>query len=113
MHISERLGLNKGRPVTAYESEILAAFGQFFIDEDFLFLRWGPTITLTSDYGVTIISVSRADRYSATVLLVMVPPPTLAPAQVKNVIVSASAQREGGADVGGDRTTQPAPHGGG
>lgn len=95
MHISERLGLNQGRPATAKESEILSAFERLFIEEDSLFLRWGPTITLTSDYGVTIISVSRADRYSATVLLVMVPPPTLTPAQVKNVIASASAKREG------------------
>lgn len=60
-----------------------------------MFLRWGPTITLTSDYGVTLVSVSRADRYRATVLLVMVPPPTLVPAQVKNVIASASAKQEG------------------
>ena len=95
MHLSERLGLNKGCPATAHESEILSAFEQLFLDQDFLFLRWGPTITLTSDYGVTIISVSRTDRHRATVLLDMVPPPTLAPAQVKNVIASARAKQEG------------------
>ena len=94
MHISERLGLNKGRPVTIDENEILAAFERLFINEDVLFLRWGSSITLTSDYGVTMVSVARADRFSAKVLFVMVPPGTLAPGLVKTVIASASAKQE-------------------
>lgn len=94
MHITERLGLNTGRPVTAAEAEILSAYEMLFIEEDFLFLRCGPTITLTSDFGVTIVSVPRADRSGATVKLVMVPSSVLSPAQIKNVISVASAAQE-------------------
>jgi hypothetical protein len=96
MHITERLGLNSGRPVTAAEAEILSAYEMLFIEEDFLFLRCGPTITLTSDFGITIVSVPRADRFGATVKLVMVPSSVLSPAQIKNVISVASAAQEGG-----------------
>lgn len=94
MHITERLGLNSGLPVTAAEGEVLTAYEKLFIEEDFLFLRCGPTITLSSDFGTTVVSVSRADRFSATVKLVMVPSSALSPAQIKNVISVASATQE-------------------
>ena len=94
MHITERLGLDTGRPVTAYEGELLSAFEKLFIEEDFLFLRCGPTITLSSEAGTTIVSVPRADRFSAKVMLVMVPSPALSPVQIKNVITFSSAVQE-------------------
>jgi hypothetical protein len=96
MHITERLGLDSGRPITAYESELLSAFENLFIEEDFLFLRWGPSISLTSDSGTTLVSVPRADRFSAEVMFVLVPSPAFSPAQVKNVVAFASAVREAG-----------------
>ncbi len=95
MHITERLGLDSGRLLTPRESEVLAVFEQLFIEQDYLFLRCGPTITLTSDFGTTILSVPSADRFGATVMLVMVPQVALSAAQIKQVVASASAQEEG------------------
>src|ERR1017187_8345888 len=94
MHITERLGLNSGRPVTARESEVLAVFEKLFIEEDYRFLRCGPTITLTSDFGTTIVSVPSAGQFSAKVKMVMVPDVPLSESQIKNVIASASAEME-------------------
>lgn len=65
------------------------------MEEDYLFLRCGPAITLTSDFGTTILSVPGADRFTARVMLVMVPQVALSAAQFKNVVASASAQEEG------------------
>jgi hypothetical protein len=96
MHITERLGLGTGRPVTAYEGELLSAFEDLFIEEDFLFLRWGPSISLTSDSGTTLVSAPRADRFSAEVMFVLVPTSALSPAQVKNVVAFSSAVQEAG-----------------
>lgn len=94
MHITERLGLNSGRLMTPRESEVLAAFEKLFIEEDYLFLRCGPTITLTSDFGTTIVAVPSADQFTAKVMLVMVPEVALSPSQIKNVVASASAEQE-------------------
>lgn len=94
MHLTERLGLNSGRLATPHESEVLSAFEQLFIAEDYLFLRSGPTITLTSDSGTTIVTVPDADRFTVKVRLVMVPQVALSAAQVKNVVASASAELE-------------------
>ena len=94
MHITERLGLNSGRLVKPRESEVLSAFEKLFIEEDYLFLRHGPTITLTSDFGTTIVAVPSTDQFSAKVRLVMVPEVALSAAQIKHVVASASAQEE-------------------
>lgn len=94
MHITERLGLNSGRLLTPRESEVLSAFEKLFIEEDYLFLRCGPTITLTSDFGSTIISVPSADRFGAMVMMVMVPEVPLSSSQIKNVIAFACAEQE-------------------
>lgn len=94
MHITEGLGLTTGRPVTSDAATLLSVFEQFFIEEDFLFLRWGTTITLTSDYGTTIVSVGDADRMGATATLVMVPASALSATQVKNIVAQASSAQE-------------------
>ena len=94
MHITERLGLNTGRLVAPREGEILSAFERLFIEEDYLFLRCGPTITLSSDFGITIVAVPSADQFTARVMMVMVPEVTLSPAQIKNVVAFASAEQE-------------------
>jgi hypothetical protein len=94
MHLTERLGLDSGRLVTPRESEVLSAFAQLFMEEDYLFLRSGPTITVTADFGTTIVAVPSADQFSARVRLVMVPEVALSPAQIKNVIAAASAEQE-------------------
>ena len=96
MHITERLGLNSGRQQTPRESEVLSAFEQLFMEEDNLFLRSGPTITLTSDSGTIIVAVPSADQFTARVMMVMVPDVALSPAQIKNVVASASAEQEAG-----------------
>lgn len=95
MHLTEQLGLVPGRTPTPGEAEILNAFEQLFIEEDFLFLRHGPTITLASDVGATIVTVSAADRFAARVLLVMVPQLALSRTQIKNVVAATSAEEEG------------------
>ena len=94
MHITERLGLNSGRPVTARESEVLSVFENLFIEEDYRFLRCGPTITLMSDFGTTIVSVPSAGQFSAKAKMVMVPDVPLSGSQIKNVVASASAELE-------------------
>lgn len=94
MHITERLGLTSGRPVTTDAATLLSTFEQFFIEEDFLFLRWGTTITLTSDYGTTVVAVGDADRIGAKATLVMVPASGLSSTQVKNIVAQASAAQE-------------------
>ena len=96
MHITERLGLNSGRLQTPRESEVLSAFEQLFMEEDYLFLRSGPTITLTSDSGTIIVAVPSADQFTARVMMVMVPHVALSPTQIKNVVASASAEQEAG-----------------
>jgi hypothetical protein len=94
MHLTERLGLNSGRLVTPRESEVLSAFEKLFMEEDYLFLRHGATITLTSDFGTTIVAVPSADQFTARVMMVMVPEIALSAAQIKNVVASASAEQE-------------------
>ena len=64
------------------------------IEENFLFPRWGTTITLTSDYGTTVVAVGAADRFGAKATLVTVPASGLSAAQVKNIVAHASAAQE-------------------
>ncbi len=96
MHITERLGLNSGRLVPPRESEVLSAFEQLFTEEDYLFLRCGPTLTVTSDFGTTIVAVPSADQFTARVMMVMVPEVALSPTQIKNVVATACAEQEAG-----------------